>query len=353
MRRQRERAAPVTDDGELRYPAQPGSSSHERSERYERLRQGAEALGRLKPQEVRALLLKAEGYSYREICAITGWTYTKVNRCLTEGRRAFAARLAGIEGGSECERLLPLVSALADGEACADDLRELRPHLRTCLACRARLREFRATPKRVAALLPPIAAAAQGDPAGPVRWLDVRVAQLKGPRSASAPTPPPSSRPDRRSRPSPPRPLRWRAAEPGSRRSPWPSPPAGRIAQARRGAPRARRHPPRSYPTTGATASARRERRPAAAWCPPPQPRHRNRRRHAHPRRIRAASSLPWAPAPAPAAPPPSRGGPPERRRRRVRGAGSGGADRAGRDSLDGTPAWEGAARNTRAGRGC
>src|SRR4051794_3259649 len=160
MRRQRERAAPVTDDGELRDPASPGGNPHERSERYERLRQGAEALGRLKPQEVRALLLKAEGYSYREISDMTGWTYTKVNRCLTEGRRAFVRRLASIESGSECERLLPLVSALADGEASAEDLRALRPHLRTCLACRARLREFRAAPKRVAALLPPVGLAA-------------------------------------------------------------------------------------------------------------------------------------------------------------------------------------------------
>jgi RNA polymerase sigma factor (sigma-70 family) len=160
IRRQRERAAPVTDDGELRDPAGSSASPQERSERYERLRQGAEALGRLKPQEVRALLLKAEGYSYREICAITGWTYTKVNRCLTEGRKAFVQRLARIEEGSECERLLPLVSALADGEASADELRALRPHLKTCLACRARLREFRATPRRVAALLPPLALAA-------------------------------------------------------------------------------------------------------------------------------------------------------------------------------------------------
>src|SRR5215211_962653 len=171
MRRQRERAAPVTDDGHVREPPEPAGSPHERSERYERLRQGAEALGRLKPQEVRALLLKAEGYSYAEICSITGWTYTKVNRCLTEGRRAFARRLEGIEAGSECERLLPLVSALADGEASADDLRALRPHLRTCLACRARLREFRAAPKRVAALLPPLAAANEVDPSGSIRSL--------------------------------------------------------------------------------------------------------------------------------------------------------------------------------------
>jgi DNA-directed RNA polymerase specialized sigma24 family protein len=26
------------------------------------------------------------GYSYREIMQITGWTYTKVNRCIRDGR---------------------------------------------------------------------------------------------------------------------------------------------------------------------------------------------------------------------------------------------------------------------------
>jgi hypothetical protein len=30
----------------------------------------------LKPQEVRALTLKAQGYSYAEIGEITGWSYT-------------------------------------------------------------------------------------------------------------------------------------------------------------------------------------------------------------------------------------------------------------------------------------
>jgi len=44
-------------------------------------------LPKLKPHERRALGLLAAGHSYREICAITGWIYTKVNRCVTEGRR--------------------------------------------------------------------------------------------------------------------------------------------------------------------------------------------------------------------------------------------------------------------------
>src|SRR2546423_6349228 len=75
----------------------------ELAERRDRLRLGAEALRRLKPHEVRALVLRAEGLSYREICAATGWTYTKVNRCLAEGRQRFVEQVAGIESGAECE----------------------------------------------------------------------------------------------------------------------------------------------------------------------------------------------------------------------------------------------------------
>ena len=45
-------------------------------------------LAKLKPSERRALSLLALGYSYREICEQTGWSYTKVNRCLAEGRAA-------------------------------------------------------------------------------------------------------------------------------------------------------------------------------------------------------------------------------------------------------------------------
>src|ERR671915_323532 len=150
LRRQRERHSPVTDDGELRDRPAPAAVTHEQAERLERLRQGAEALGHLKPHEIRALLLKAQGFSYREICAMTGWSYTKVNRLLTEGRRAFLRRVSGIQRGAECARYEPLISALADGEASAEQLALLRPHMKTCLSCRAALREFRSAPDRVA-----------------------------------------------------------------------------------------------------------------------------------------------------------------------------------------------------------
>jgi RNA polymerase sigma factor (sigma-70 family) len=66
------------------------------TEHRERVAEAAHALGRLKPQERRALALQAAGCSYAEIQAITGWTYTKVNRCLAEGRAALReARGAG------------------------------------------------------------------------------------------------------------------------------------------------------------------------------------------------------------------------------------------------------------------
>jgi DNA-directed RNA polymerase specialized sigma24 family protein len=55
-------------------------------ERRERVARAARLLRRLKPQERLALALQAEGHSYAEIQAMTGWTYTKVNRCLAEGR---------------------------------------------------------------------------------------------------------------------------------------------------------------------------------------------------------------------------------------------------------------------------
>ena len=69
------------------------------AERRERIAHSARALAALKPQERRALALKAEGYSYAEIQQLTGWTYTKVNRCMAEGRKSFLENFALIEAG--------------------------------------------------------------------------------------------------------------------------------------------------------------------------------------------------------------------------------------------------------------
>jgi RNA polymerase sigma factor (sigma-70 family) len=152
LHRQRERAGqPMAPD---RIAGPPAAPPEDQAERLERLQIGAEALRRLKPQEIRCMILLAEGHTYRQIQDLTGFSYTKVNRCLTEGRRSFLRRVEGIESGAECERLAPLLSALADGEASAHDAAMLRPHLRTCLSCRAALRDAREVPARVAALAP-------------------------------------------------------------------------------------------------------------------------------------------------------------------------------------------------------
>lgn len=92
--RQRERSLTViTPEGDAEIdlaeavPADlPGPA--ERVERDEQLTEQLEALSSLKRDERRALGLLALGLSYAEICERTGWTHTKVNRCLSEGRAA-------------------------------------------------------------------------------------------------------------------------------------------------------------------------------------------------------------------------------------------------------------------------
>jgi RNA polymerase sigma factor (sigma-70 family) len=165
VRAQRQ-ASVASEDLDLDARAGDLPTEDERVVRFDRMSRAAEALGRLKPQEARALVLVGQGHSYREISQITGWTYTKVNRCVTEGRRALLDRYARIEAGEECARWAPVLEAVADGEATARDLLAVRPHLRRCSACRATVRAYREVPRRVAALIPlaglPLAGVADG-----------------------------------------------------------------------------------------------------------------------------------------------------------------------------------------------
>jgi RNA polymerase sigma factor (sigma-70 family) len=95
-RRQRMRAAASRGNGaeELRDPRRPPEELVEVTETVATVRL---QLAGLKPAELEALSLLALGYSYREICELTGWTYTKVNRCIVEGRAAL--RSAQSPGG--------------------------------------------------------------------------------------------------------------------------------------------------------------------------------------------------------------------------------------------------------------
>lgn len=123
-------------------------------ERREEIARSREALRALKPAELRALSLLAEGYSYAEIGELTGFSGTKVNRVLAEGRNRFRDLLASSEDGSRCRQMRPLLSALCDGEASKEEEATAREHLRACAHCRATMRAYRAAPGLAAALVP-------------------------------------------------------------------------------------------------------------------------------------------------------------------------------------------------------
>ncbi|MFN8163743.1 MAG: sigma-70 family RNA polymerase sigma factor [Solirubrobacterales bacterium] len=173
VRRDRERilsgpAAAIPEPGREDWVALIPSGADgpaERAERREAVARSREALQALKPQELRALTLLAEGYSYVEIGEITGFSRTKVNRCLAEGRERLRRLISQSEDGRRCEELGSLLSAFCDGEAGADEV-TVREHLRACAHCRATLR-VRAAPAAVAALADP--AADRSARAGPRR----------------------------------------------------------------------------------------------------------------------------------------------------------------------------------------
>lgn len=130
------------------------------TERREKVARSREALQALKPAELQALTLLAEGYSYAEIGERTGFSQTRVNRCLAEGRERFRLILSRSEDGSRCQEMGPLLSAFCDDEASPRETAALREHLRACAHCRAALRAYRAAPRAAAALAPllPVAA---------------------------------------------------------------------------------------------------------------------------------------------------------------------------------------------------
>lgn len=120
----------------------------------EEARRAREALGRLNPNQARCLLLRAEQLGYPEICEQTGFSYAKVNRLISEGRKALLVQVGLIETGAECRRLFPVLSMIADGEAPLNEQTDAESHLSNCLACKATLRDMRAAPQELAAAFP-------------------------------------------------------------------------------------------------------------------------------------------------------------------------------------------------------
>jgi RNA polymerase sigma factor (sigma-70 family) len=97
VRRGRERHVPSEDFDSLVCDA---PDPFERAARAEAVAEARAALAALKANERLAIVLQAQGYSYAEICELCGWSYTKVNRCLAEGRE----RLRTLRGTAAAPR---------------------------------------------------------------------------------------------------------------------------------------------------------------------------------------------------------------------------------------------------------
>ncbi|MGA7435287.1 MAG: sigma-70 family RNA polymerase sigma factor, partial [Solirubrobacterales bacterium] len=164
VRKQRQRTlgrpglVALEDDSENWVNLIPATSDgpDERVVKREKVARSREALAELKPHELKALTMLAEGYSYAEIASINNWTRTKVNRCLAEGRQRFRAVFRDSEAGERCDQFEPLISACCDRELQAEKMVELQNHLAACGHCRATLRAYRAAPRAAAALLPAV-----------------------------------------------------------------------------------------------------------------------------------------------------------------------------------------------------
>lgn len=95
VRRARERLLSTqADQRAAEHLASDSPGPSEVAERRESRRAELRRLAALKADERSAIVLQARGFSYAEICRLRGWTYTKVNRCLAEGRERLRGRPA-------------------------------------------------------------------------------------------------------------------------------------------------------------------------------------------------------------------------------------------------------------------
>ncbi len=114
----------------------------EQMESCERILVADAALQRLKYAEAECLMLKAKGFSYNEISKLTGYSWTKVNRCISEGRRSFLERFNSISRGDECHAYQRELMAPASEGVNSSIPAAVRAHLRCCSSCRAFLSKY-------------------------------------------------------------------------------------------------------------------------------------------------------------------------------------------------------------------
>lgn len=154
IRRMHDRNVSLDDDDVEEATARLAIQVDEQLDTIDLARRAGEALATLKESEAQALCLRAQGLSYDEIADAYGWSYTKVNRVVTEGRRAFVAHYRAVENGLVCADTADLVGRFAAGELKPRVALKVRAHLLRCSACRALLHAERDADASLRALLP-------------------------------------------------------------------------------------------------------------------------------------------------------------------------------------------------------
>lgn len=122
--------------------------------------QVASAVSKLNEHQRTALVLKdIDGWSYGDIGSLMGLSRNAVGVLLSRARLKFRReyRLQQIDSellASECRDLLPVMSAVLDGEASAEEKDRLQAHLATCAFCRETMDEMAGAATTVRSLVP-------------------------------------------------------------------------------------------------------------------------------------------------------------------------------------------------------
>ncbi len=154
IRRAHDRNVPLDDEDVEEVTARLAEQTDERLHAIDLARRAGEALATLKEAQAQALCLRAQGLSYDEIAEASGWSYTKTNRTITEGRRAFVDHYLAVERGVVCGDTAELLAKFVGGELKPRVALKVRAHLVRCSACRSQLHAERQADASLRALLP-------------------------------------------------------------------------------------------------------------------------------------------------------------------------------------------------------
>lgn len=162
IRRARDRSVSIEDEEVDDVFVRLSAQTEERLHAIDLARRAGEALATLKEDQAQALCMRAQGLSYDEIAEAYGWSYTKTNRTITEGRRAFVDHYLAVERGAVCGDTAELLSGYVAGQLKPKVALKVRTHLVRCSACRSLLHAERQADASLQALLPPVAVAGAG-----------------------------------------------------------------------------------------------------------------------------------------------------------------------------------------------